>query len=222
MIARMMSDPMVPSGAAAFAATGEVGAVRRTNQPAVRRVAWVALATTVVVAVLGAPLGWLWTVVAPRVGYIKVDGGFVYADPEPEQAIAGDGWFLIIGVGAGLILAVLAWLLLRRYRGVAILFALTIGSLACAWLAWWLGHKIGLDQFHHAAAGLQVGDRINGPLGLRITNLKPQHGWQPLISGVAAGQALVAALVYTCLAGFSVYEDLRGYPEPEESPTLAA
>jgi hypothetical protein len=218
----MMSDPMVPSGAAAFAATGDVGAVRTVDQPAWRRVAWVAFATAVAVAALGAPLGWLWTVVAPRVGYIRVDGGYVYADPEPKQAIAGDGWFLIIGVSAGLILAVAAWLVLRRYRGVAILLALTIGSLAGAMLAWWLGHKIGLDQFHQASTGLRIGDRINGPLGLRITDLDPHQGWIPKITGVAAGQAMVAALVYTCLAGFSVYEDLRGHPEPEELPTLPA
>jgi hypothetical protein len=181
-----------------------------SDDPGALRSALVMIATAVVVAALGAPLGWLWSVLAPRVGYIKTDGGFLYADSEPEQAMAADGWFLIIGAAAGLVLAVLVWVALRRYRGVAMLAALTVGSLGGAMLAWWLGHRIGMSQFNQANAAAVNGDRIDGPLGLRITNLTARQGWKPLLTGVAAGQALVAALVYTCLAGFSVYDNLRG------------
>ena len=38
-------------------------------------------------------------------------------DPSPEEYIAADGWFTILGFGFGLVAAVVAWLVLRRYRG---------------------------------------------------------------------------------------------------------
>ena len=41
--------------------------------------------------------------------------------PAPEQLIAADGWFTLLGFGFGLLAAVLVWLLLRRDRGPALL-----------------------------------------------------------------------------------------------------
>jgi hypothetical protein len=173
-----------------------------------------ALAVAVLVALAGAGIGWLWAELAPRIAVIKAEQGFLYADSEPEQAVAGDGWFAILGAVAGLLFAVLAWYLLRRYRGPAILVGLTLGSLVGAVLAWWVGYKIGLAQFDQARQVAAMGARLNAPLGLRITDLNKDHLWTPLPSGVAAIQALVAAAVYTIFAGFSAYQDLRGDPLP--------
>jgi hypothetical protein len=173
-----------------------------------------ALAVAVLVAVAGAGIGWLWAELAPRIAVIKAEQGFLYAEPEPEQAVAGDGWFAILGAVAGLLFAVLAWYLLRRYRGPAILVGLTLGSLVGAVLAWWVGYKIGLAQFDQARHAAAIGARLNAPLGLRITDLNKDHLWTPVPSGVAAIQALVAAAVYTIFAGFSAYQDLRGEPLP--------
>jgi hypothetical protein len=172
-----------------------------------------AVAGGAVVAASGLLLGWLWAEVAPRIPVTRVENGFVYADAEPEQAIAADGWFAILGTLAGVAFAVLAWLLLRRYRGVAMLVGLALGSLVAASLALWLGHKIGFDQFTAARAHAAIGDRVNAPLDLRVTSLDADRWWIPKLTGVAAVQALVATFVYTCLAGFSSYSTLRG-PDP--------
>jgi Protein of unknown function (DUF2567) len=177
-----------------------------------------AVAVGVVVSLAGIGIGVLWAEVAPRVAVIKAEQGFLYADSEPEQAVAGDGWFAILGAVAGLLFAVIAWYLLRRHRGPMILFGLTLGSLAGAVLAWWVGYKIGLAQFDQARQAAAVGARLNAPLGLRITDLSKDHLWTPIPTGVAAVQALVAAAVYTVLAGFSAHSDLRGDPLPAYQP----
>jgi hypothetical protein len=169
-----------------------------------------AAGTAVVVAGVGPLLGWLWAELAPRIPIVKVDGGFVYAEPEPEQAVAADGWFAILAAGAGVLLAVLAWVLLRRYRGVTMVVALALGSLVSAALALWMGHKIGAADFAAVRDAAAVGDRIEAPLTLRITNLDAERWWLPKPTGVGAVQALVAVFTYTCLAGFSSHADLRG------------
>jgi hypothetical protein len=169
-----------------------------------------AVLVAVVIAGAGLFLGWLWAELAPRIGVIKMNDGFIYADSEPEQAVAADGWFAIIGAGAGLLFAILAWQL-RRFRGVAMVIGLAIGSLLGAYLAWWIGYKIGMSEFTAAKATAKVGDHLDAPLNLRITDLTASKWWPPKITGVAAIQALIAVVTYTCLAGFSAYSNLRGY-----------
>jgi membrane protein YqaA with SNARE-associated domain len=206
-------EPMFVDGPPYGASSGVVGKPPRRFAGA----AIVAVAVTVLVSAAGGAIGWIWAEVSPRVVVIKSEQGFLYADAEPEQAMAGDGWFAVLGAAAGLMFAVLAWSLLRRYRGPVTLFALTLGSLIGGMLAWWVGHKIGLAQFDQARQAAPLGARLDAPLGLRITNLSRDHPWVPLITGVAAIQALVAAATYTVLAGFSGYSDLRGETLPAYS-----
>ena len=165
--------------------------------------------TALVVAVAGLGLGVLWLQLAPRLGIIKVAGGFLYADSEPEQAVAADGVFGFIGVGAGVMVALLAWVLLRRYRGVSVLIGLVVGSLVCAWLAWWLGARLGMAQFEAVRDTAPIGTRVEAPLALRLTDLDRNAYWPPQVTGVVAVQALVAAMTYTILAGFSIHPGLR-------------
>ncbi|NUT06447.1 MAG: DUF2567 domain-containing protein, partial [Hamadaea sp.] len=67
--------------------------------------------------VLGFPLGLLWQQLAPNVPVLIVEDGAVYNDPQPEQFMSGDGWFAVLGVSFGIVLAVVAWVLVRRLRG---------------------------------------------------------------------------------------------------------
>ncbi len=181
-----------------------------------------AILVAVIIAATGVFVGWIWAAVAPRVAVIRTDSGFIYADPEPEQAIAADGWFAIIGLVVGVVFAILAWVLLRRHRGVAVLIGLAIGSLVGASLASWVGYRIGFSQFQAVRDSVPVGTRVDGPLGLRMTHLDRNAWWPARATGVAAVQALAAAFVYTTLAGFSSYASLRGpdrraYAELDES-----
>jgi hypothetical protein len=172
----------------------------------------VAVATTL----LGAPAGWLWAALAPRVEVIKHADGFAYAEPEPEQAIAADGWFALVGLVAGISLAVLAWVLLRRYRGVAMLVGLIVGSLAGAALAAWVGYRIGSAGFNQIKESALVGARLEAPLRLRMTGM-PGVLWPIRPTGVLAVQAWAAAAMYTFTVLFAADPDLTG--EPGE-PTL--
>jgi hypothetical protein len=182
--------------------------------PSRARTAGIAGLLALAIVALGAPLGWLWSVVSPRLEVIKVEQGFLYAQAEPEQPIAADGWFAIIGAAAGVTLALLAWWLLRRHRGAVVMGALLVGSLGAAVLAWWVGHEIGYAQFTSASAAASVGDHLNAPIGLAISHLGPHRGWRLFPTGVGAVQALLAVFTYGSLAGFSSWPDLRSAPEP--------
>lgn len=174
-----------------------------------RRDVIAAVVVAIVVAAAGLGVGLLWARFAPRIAVIRVAQGFVYADAEPEQAIAADGWFIFLSLGIGLTVAVLAWVLLRRYRGIAVMVGLVVGSLAGAWLAWWLGVRLGISQFDAARASAPIGARIDAPLTLRLTDLDRHAYWPPKITGVIAAQALMAVVTYTTLAGFSSESNLR-------------
>jgi hypothetical protein len=178
-----------------------------------------AVISGLVVAAAGLGIGLLWAHVAPRVGVIKVPQGFVYADAEPEQAIGADAWFAFLGLGAGLVFTVLSWIVLRRFRGVALMIGLVLGSLVGAWLAWWLGIRIALSDFEAIRDTVAVNTRVNAPLVLRMTDLDRHALWPPKPTGVVAAQALAAAITYTVLAGFSVRPSLRPPPKDQQDPT---
>ncbi len=168
-----------------------------------------AILVAIVVAAAGLLVGLLWLKLAPRIEVIKVAEGFQYADSEPEQAVAADGWFGFLGLCVGLVVAVLAWVALRRYRGIAVMVGLVVGSLVGAWLAWWLAVRLGIAEFDAARSVAPIGARLDAPLALRLTDLDRRALWPPKITGVVAAQALMAAATYTTLAGFSSHTSLR-------------
>ncbi len=188
--------------------------------PSRGRQALIPVAIVLAVAAFGVAVGWLWAEIAPRVPVVKADGGrYYYGVAEPEQAVAGDGWFLVLGVIVGVLLAIAAWVLLRRYRGYVMMAALGLGSILGAWVAWFVGYKIAMTEFTRVAATTPVDGRLNAPLELAMTNMNPHKWWFPGLTGVIVAQALAAVLVYTILAGFSAFEDLgtrRPVPLPPE------
>ena len=74
----------------------------------------VALALTAGVTVLlGAPVGLLWSAIAPH-AHVQVQAGDAFiSDATTEVFIAGDGWFIGITLVVGLACGVLAWLAAR-------------------------------------------------------------------------------------------------------------
>jgi len=185
-----------------------------------RATAVAALIVGLVVAAAGLGVGWLWSVLAPRIDVVRVAQGFIYADAEPEQPVAADGYFAFIGLAAGVVITVLVWFALRRHRGVLMMIALVLGSLVGAWLAWWMGVRIGTNQFEALKGSVAVGEHLRGPLSLRLTDLDRHALWPPKPTGVIAAQALAAAVTYTLLAGFSVHPSLRGPTPPPPLPPL--
>lgn len=165
-----------------------------------------AVLAVLAVAGLGIPFGLLWTAFAPDVPVWVAHGGVVYADPQPEQPAAADGWFLLLGLPVGVVAAVVVWLVARPYRGVPGLVLLSLGAIGCGLLAWWVGRQVGLADYRELLAAAEVGTRLSRPADLRTVQLS---GWPPRVTGVVLVPALAAAVTYTLLAAWSRDPDLR-------------
>jgi hypothetical protein len=176
------------------------------------------LLVTLTAAVLGIPYGLLWSAMAPKIPVVKVEGGLLPADPAPEQFVAGDGWFLLLGVGFGLVAGFAAWFLGRRVRGPVAVLLLAIGGTVGGALAWWIGHRIGLGAYEHALAAAPEGTPLDHPAALRVRELQWWHGFLPNIRGVLLVEPFIAVLAYTLLAGWSRFASLRPEPATAAAP----
>ena len=127
-----------------------------------------ALLAVLASSVLGVPLGLLWAALAPDTPVLKVAEGAVYAEPQPEQPIAADGWFSLLGLGFGVLAALALWFLLRRVRGPVGLFAAVLGAFGAALVAWQVGRRTGLAGYERllenapVRAGLREAGRPAG------------------------------------------------------------
>ncbi|AEV82674.1 hypothetical protein ACWT_1655 [Actinoplanes sp. SE50] len=169
---------------------------RGGSHRSLRRTLATGLGSAAVIAALGAPVGLLWHTLAPRVEVVDAgSSGFLVTDPA-EQFIAADGWLTLLGLGFGLLVAVLAWLVLRRDRGPALLLGVVAGAAAgIRWVAVPLGQMIGRADYTHWKATAAKGDTYLAP---------PQiHAHGPTLVA-----AFVAAIVLTLLAGWSNDPDL--------------
>jgi hypothetical protein len=171
-------------------------------------------------AALGLPYGLLWATIAPKLPVVVVEGGkAAFGEAEPEQWVADEGWFVLLGLGFGVLAALLTWWLAGRWRGPTVLAALAVGAVGGGVLAWWIGHRIGLADYERTLAGAQPGERLLHPPALRIREL----GWWarvvPKVQGVLLVEAFGAALTYTLLAGWSRFGSLR--PQAQEQPDQA-
>ncbi|WP_433609157.1 hypothetical protein ACQP2P_37515 [Dactylosporangium sp. CA-139114] len=183
-------------------------AVRPARVPILREVL-VALLAAVVVAGLGAPFGLLWSKLAPHVELVQTQYGPYPIDPEPEGYWADDGWFVLMAIGMGILVALAAWFLLRRYRGPLMLLGLVIGSAGASVLGAWLGSRIGWAHYTDLAKHAPVDTHIFRPVKLRTGVSSLLFGFIPWVRGTMLIQSLAAAAVYTGLAGFHVSPTLR-------------
>ncbi|MFF4649044.1 hypothetical protein [Streptomyces sp. NPDC001380] len=106
----------------------------------------------------GLAVGLLWLWLAPRVPLYADTRAVYLKDPEGEQRAAADGVFALLGLGAGALCALTAFLLTRRRGGgVAVAVGLALGGLLGAVAAWRLGIALGptSDMVAHAR---QVGE----------------------------------------------------------------
>ncbi|WP_422755348.1 DUF2567 domain-containing protein [Micromonospora sp. WMMD708] len=163
---------------------------------------------------LGVPLGLLWAALAPDTPVLKTAEGAVYAQPQPEQPIAADGWFSLLGLGFGVLAAIAVWTLLRRRRGPVNLVALTVGALGSALVAWQVGRRVGLDGYQRLLDTAPAGTPFDKPADLRAGGIDRLFGVLPVPYGNLLLAAFAAAVTYTLLAGWSRWPSLRPEPEP--------
>jgi len=174
-----------------------------------------ALAAAAVITVLGAPFGLLWSRIAPQVELVQTDYGPYPVEGEPEGYWADDGWFIIMAIIMGVLVAVAAWLLLRRYRGPIMLAGLVVGSAAASVLGAWLGNKIGYAHYLDLVKNAPVNTHIFRPVKLRTGTSSLLFGFIPWVRGTMLVQAIAVAVVYTGLAGFHASPTLRYETMPE-------
>ncbi|GAB3503277.1 DUF2567 domain-containing protein [Amycolatopsis cihanbeyliensis] len=146
------------------------------------------------VGMLGIPLGWIWSRLAP---------------PERNRVVSGDrmiplqleSWhrfddlvlYALLGLAAGVVTGVVVWLL-RERRGPVVLVAAVAGSL----LAGWLGTRMGASfaqGMYTVTEPPRVGDVIEQA---------------PVLESVWAllAQPMAVALVYGLLAAWNGQDDL--------------
>ncbi|MEV4769624.1 DUF2567 domain-containing protein [Micromonospora humida] len=162
----------------------------------------------------GVPLGLLWAALAPDTPVLKTAEGAVYAQPQPEQPIAADGWFSLLGIGFGVLAAIAVWTLLRRRRGPVNLVALTVGALGAALVAWQVGRRVGLAGYQRLLDTAPAGTPFGKPADLRAGGIDRLFGVLPVPYGNLLLAAFAAAVTYTLLAGWSRWPSLRPEPEP--------
>ena len=101
-----------------------------------------ALGTFTAVAVLGLPLGWVWSRLAPpEVVRVAADGALVPLLGESEHRFDALALFVLLGFAAGVLAGVAVWML-RESRGPVVLLGAIAGSAVAGWLAMGLGEAL--------------------------------------------------------------------------------
>ncbi len=139
---------------------------------------------------LGIVMGVVWSLITPDLTFVVAKGGGVFATGATnDDWFSADGWFAILGVVVGVLMAAVAWWRVRAHP-VAALMGILIGGVAAALAAWWVGGFMGPDDpgsLTHA----EVGSTVVAQLGLRAT-------------GVLVIPALVGVFLFVMLATFTV------------------
>ncbi len=184
------------------------------------------LVVAIATASLGVLLGYIWYVVAPTLPLKKVEGGLAYTSPSPEEQVAQDGWFVLLGLAFGVAVAVLAWVILRSSRGPIQLFAVTLGALVAGYLAWTVGTQIGAPGYEAQRAAAPLDTIVEKPPELSVTATRtciPFTQWCVTSrGGELLAPALGAVIGYSVLAGWSRYPSLRRREEEELEAAAAA
>lgn len=150
----------------------------------------------VVLAGLGAAVGPLWQWLTPGVEVVITNQGAMHASPHAETYFGDDAVFMLLGVGLGVAAAIGCWVLGHRHRGPAQLAGLVLGCLLGAVLAWQIGRHLGLAEFYQAIEQAKPGETFRRPAKLAAY-------------GVLGVPGFAAAFMYTLLAGWSRWPDLR-------------
>jgi hypothetical protein len=179
-----------------------------------RRGVPLAAAVAVLIAALGVPLGYLWSLIGPRVPIVMSDQGPLYAAPEQEQMIGGEAWYVIITGVAGILFAVLAWYLLRRVRGAVQLLGLAAGAIGSGVLSAWFGRQLGRAQFLWLLKHAAPGRTFQAPVVLRVAKVGLWHGFLPYARGDVLTMAFAAIITYLVLAFLATSSSLRSSVRP--------
>jgi hypothetical protein len=146
-------------------------------------------------ALVGLPVAWIWSRIAPAIPGALNTSGQAVALPSPYGYHRFDdiAIFLLMGLGAGLATGVAMWML-RERRGPTVMLAGVLGAAIAAWLAMHTG--LSFAAGHYALSG--------APTAGSVFNLAPRLE----TSWVLIAQPLGTALAYGVLAAWNGMNDL--------------
>lgn len=125
------------------------------------------LGTAAAVGLLGAPVGLVWAALSPRAELVVRQDGPGLRELATKDFIAADGALFLLGVAAGVAVAVLAWRS-GRSRPLGVVVGLVVGSALAALLAWQVGVRTDdRDGARAAVEAAQPGAVLEVPLQLR-------------------------------------------------------
>ncbi|MER0246716.1 hypothetical protein AAHZ94_33045, partial [Streptomyces sp. HSW2009] len=155
---------------------------------------------TAALTAVGAVLAVLWAWLAPRVQMVLIGNSVYPKNSESEEVIGGDGTFLLIALGVGLVSTAVVFCF-RRSGGVPLVVALTVGGLLGSWVGWRFGIVLG-PETDLAVSAREAGERVpfDGPLELKA-------------KGVLLAWPVAAMVMQLILTGLFGPRD----PEPEHA-----
>jgi hypothetical protein len=121
--------------------------------------------TAAIAVLLGAPVGLLWSALAPHAHVSVSAAGSTVVDGASEVFIAGDGWFIGITLLVGVVTGVLAWLVARASAPFVVV-GLAVGGLLASYVASKVGIRLGQDSLRAALR--------HGPDGTYVANVALQ------------------------------------------------
>lgn len=153
-----------------------------------------AISVLSLIGLIGIPLGWIWSRLAPPERVRVFDGNqLIPLQLESWHRFDDIAIFGMLGLGAGIVTGAVLWLL-RERRGPVIMIAAALGGLLAGWLAVTMGGAFA-NSLYTVATAPKVGDVIDKAPRL-------ESGW------VIVLQPLATAIVYGLLAGWNGRDDL--------------
>ncbi|WP_020671498.1 DUF2567 domain-containing protein [Amycolatopsis nigrescens] len=192
-----MADPSAePQQASAPAGSPWLFAIPRERPKVVVKADLLpAVSVLSMISLLGIPLGWLWSMLAPpeRVRVVAATGPPVPLQLESWHRFDAMVIYVLLGLSAGLVTGAVVWLM-RERRGPVVLFAMVAGSALAGWLGTMMATAFANGRYE-----------VTAPPALgAVLEQAPEVGtlW------VLLAQPLAAALVYGLLAAWNGRDDL--------------
>lgn len=132
-----------------------------------RRASAVIVAGVIVGLVSGAALGVLWAALAPRVPVVVGESGVVPDDFQPEQYFASDVAFGLLGLVAGVAIAIGLAYMRREHLFSVLVAAMLAGGLGTAAM-WFVGTRLGSVDIEGLRATITQETVVDGPLEVSL------------------------------------------------------